>query len=105
MKNMRKGLVAAATALTVSFAGVSVANAEDSLTDEIVTNAEDTDTDSEAQAADDTNAEDTDTDSAEDSSLSSMSSDMEPKEIRDWIAVFTAIVGALSTLFAFVNKI
>ena len=104
MKNMRKGLVAAATALTVSFAGVSVANAEDSLTGEIVTTV-DADTDSEAQAADDTNDVDTDTDSAEDSSLSSMSSDMEPKEIRDWIAVFTAIVGALSTLFAFVNKI
>ncbi|MDR7329452.1 hypothetical protein [Corynebacterium guangdongense] len=102
MKNMRKGLVAAATALTVSFAGVSVANAQDAPAGEIsITTTVDADTNSEAPAAD----ENTDTEPAEDSSLSSMSSDMEPKEIRDWIAVFTAIVGALSTLFAFVNRI
>ena len=29
---------------------------------------------------------------------------MSPKEIRDWIAVFTAIIGALGTVFTFVNK-
>ena len=29
---------------------------------------------------------------------------MSPREIRDWIAVFTAIIGALGTVFAFYNK-
>lgn len=29
---------------------------------------------------------------------------MEPKEIRDWIAVFTAVIGALGTLLAFLGK-
>lgn len=27
-----------------------------------------------------------------------------PKEIRDWVAVFTAVVGALSTAFVFIQK-
>ena len=30
--------------------------------------------------------------------------DMSPAEIRDWIAVFTAVIGALGTLFAFMDK-
>ena len=29
---------------------------------------------------------------------------MSPREIRDWIAVFTAIIGALGTVFAFYQK-
>ena len=30
--------------------------------------------------------------------------DMSPAEIRDWIAVFTAVIGAIGTLFAFLDK-
>ncbi|QGU04735.1 hypothetical protein [Corynebacterium comes] len=29
----------------------------------------------------------------------------DPKEIRDWVAVFTAIVGALSTAFVFMQRL
>ena len=29
----------------------------------------------------------------------------DPKEIRDWVAVFTAVVGALSTAFVFIQKL
>ena len=33
----------------------------------------------------------------------SLSSD--PKEIREWVAVFTAIIGALSTAFVFIERL
>lgn len=29
----------------------------------------------------------------------------EPKEIREWVAVFTAIIGALSTAFVFIERL
>lgn len=35
----------------------------------------------------------------------SSSKDMEAKEIREWIGVFTAIIGALSTVFVFAQRI
>lgn len=33
------------------------------------------------------------------------SDDLEAKEIREWIGVFTAIIGALSTVFVFAQRI
>lgn len=33
----------------------------------------------------------------------SLSSD--PREIREWVAVFTAIIGALSTAFVFIDRL
>lgn len=106
MKNMRKGLVAAATALTVSLAGVSVATAEplSDLENQTVTDLSGTADDQTTltvTAEADTDVEETDA-SAD---LSSGSSDMEAKEIREWIGIFTAVIGAMSTLFAFINKL
>ncbi len=117
MKNMRKSLIAAATALTVSFAGVTVANALttdlDAPTSETGGSVTAEDTTDTTDGTDGTEGTDGTTDEApvdgEEEQVenpgSVNSSDMEAKEIRDWIAVFTAIIGALSTLFAFVNKL
>ena len=45
-----------------------------------------------------------DTDSDDKKAEGSSIDDMEPKDIRDWIAVFTAVIGALGTLLAFLGK-
>ena len=35
----------------------------------------------------------------------SLSSDLEAKEIREWVGVFTAIIGALSAAFVFIQRL
>lgn len=104
----RKALVAAATAATVSLSGVTVATAEPTNDDPaVVDNAtnEDAGKDAPESESDDNKDKDKDKESSSsnDSEGSSIS-DMKPSEIRDWIAVFTAIIGALGTVFAFYNK-
>ena len=54
--------------------------------------------------ADDSKKPETTTDANDKKDEGSSISDMEPKEIRDWIAVFTAVIGALGTLLAFLGK-
>ena len=100
MKTMRKSLVATATALTVSFAGVSVATAQEEGNTENTVTATETDTTVTATV---TETSEPENGSAELSSEGS--SDMEADEIRDWIAVFTAVIGALSTLWTFLNRL
>ena len=122
----RKALVAAATAATVSLSGVTVATAETTNDDTAAVNDTTNDTNTNEDAGKDapksegknnTNTGDNgkdgnkDKDKDEESSSSSSNdsegssiSDMSPREIRDWIAVFTAIIGALGTVFAFYNK-
>lgn len=90
----RKALVAAATTAAVSLSGVTVANAETTTPEATTTATATTTTPSKT---------DEDSSSSDDSEGSSIS-DMDPKEIRDWIAVFTAVIGALGTAFAFYNK-
>lgn len=75
---LRKGLVATATAAAVLTSGVTVANA-----------AEATPTVSTAT-----------TKTKEGSSVK----DMSPKEIQEWIAVVTAVISLLGTLATFANK-
>ena len=123
----RKALVAAATAATVSLSGVTVATAETATNEEpaVVDNTTNEDAGKDAPEGDDngkdapegdnngkdgdsnnddtTNEESSSSSSSDDSEGSSIS-DMKPSEIRDWIAVFTAIIGALGTVFAFYNK-
>lgn len=90
----RKALVAGATALSVAFAGTTVANAEDttsefsSVAKELFNSSENTD-----YAADKSEGE-------EDTRTSKEKAD----DIKAWIGVFTAVIGALGTLFAFANK-
>ena len=35
----------------------------------------------------------------------SLSSDLEAKEIREWVGVFTAVIGALSAAFVFIQRL
>lgn len=108
---LRKSLVAAATVLTVSAAGVGVASAE----------APTVDANQSSQiilAADTTGDDD-----AKDNDLSSFgsssagdddkggnakndggSSDIEADDITGWLGVFTAIIGAVSALAGFIGN-
>lgn len=82
----RKAIVAGATALAVTFAGTSVAVAEDKT--QVVSGGSSTVTDP-----------DPDSDPTKEEGSSS-----DPKAITAWISVFTAVIGALGTLFTFANK-
>ena len=86
----RKALVAGATALSMTFAGTTVATAAET------TPASSTENKESAAATTTTGAEPTE----EGSSIK----DMDPKEIKAWIGVVTSVIGALGTLFAFANK-
>lgn len=82
----RKSLVAAATAAAVLTSGVSVAPA--------------------AEPAPLVN-KDTTTNQTTDKQSSSSSNDgtkLSPKEIQDWIAVATAVIGLVGTIAAFAQK-
>ncbi|WP_308607221.1 hypothetical protein [uncultured Corynebacterium sp.] len=109
----RKALVAAATAATVSLSGVSVASAEDTAEDTAVVTNESADSESNTDNNKETDNSESENDNKKEEESSSSSSndsegssitDMSPREIRDWIAVFTAIIGALGTVFAFYQK-
>ncbi|MCG7447184.1 hypothetical protein MHK11_02620 [Corynebacterium aurimucosum] len=86
----RKALVAGATALSMTFAGTTVATAAEPTPASSTENKE-------SAAATTTKTQDP---AEEGSSIK----DMDPKEITAWISVFTAVIGALGTLFAFANK-
>ena len=105
----RKSLVAGATALSVAFAGTTVANAEDTTSDlssKITNSVEDlsssSDNDYAADKSDDSKTDDSKSDDSkkEDTRTSKEKAD----DIKAWIGVFTAVIGALGTLFAFANK-
>ena len=81
----RKALVAGATALSMTFAGTTVATAAESTTQS-------------------TTAKPTTTKPAEPAEQGSSLKDADPQEIKAWIGVFTAVIGALGTLFAFASK-
>ena len=92
--NFRKGIIAAATAVAVATSGVATAEA-----------AENSATPTATKAAQSTpNKSGTPKVSKTTTPGSSSMKDMRPSEIRDWIAVFTAVIGALGTLFAFLDK-
>lgn len=101
----RKALVAGATALSVAFAGTTVANAEDTtsgssseatgVVKELFNSSENTN-----YAADKSDDSKTDDSKKEDNRTSKEKAD----DIKAWIGVFTAVIGALGTLFAFANK-
>lgn len=104
----RKAIVAGATALAVTFAGTSVAVAQEDETTVTTTTETSVETptskESEAPAEGekdpegDKNAEGDKDDEKEEGSSS------DPKDITAWISVFTAVIGALGTLFTFANK-
>ncbi|MCQ9330987.1 hypothetical protein [Corynebacterium phoceense] len=101
----RKALIASATAVAVAFGGASVASAQDNTPSATATpTATATATPTPSKDADDSKKPETTTDANDKKDEGSSISDMEPKEIRDWIAVFTAVIGALGTLLAFLGK-
>lgn len=75
----RKGLISAATAAAVLTSGVSVATAADKPTVPAETKAVAT---------------------TEGSSIK----DLSPKEIQDWIAVVTAVISLIGSVYAFAQK-
>ncbi|OFS22540.1 hypothetical protein [Corynebacterium sp. HMSC04H06] len=99
----RKSLVAGATAIAVSFAGVNVATAEE--------NPEVTGVEAGAGAGnneDQTGGDNDNNDDESGSSIGDLSSsedkDVDPDEIKAWIGVVSAVIGVLGSIFAFVNK-
>lgn len=112
----RKGLIAAATAAAVMSTGAVAVQAEETTgtsttaTTTATKPAEKTDSTATAQptttptkkptAPSKPNVKDNNSNTDQGSSVK----DMSPAEIRDWIAVFTAVIGALGTLFAFMDK-
>ncbi|MGO3078370.1 hypothetical protein [Corynebacterium casei] len=89
----RKAIVAGATALAVTFAGTSVAVAQEDETTVTTTTDEtsvETPTSKESEAPAEGDKEE--------------GSSTDPKDITAWISVFTAVVGAVGTLFTFANK-
>lgn len=90
----RKALVAGAAAVALSFAGTSVAAAEENPT---VTTTSQTPAPNEPGSSENGGSSSKD---GEDNGLSSQ----DPKEISAWISVFTAVIGALGALFSFASK-
>lgn len=109
---IRKGLLAAATAATVSVSGVVAAPAFAEETDTTTTTANPTTTST--PAAPTTTGTPTEEEGSSEGwdkfkeDFKAGSSDKEgnwdPKQIVAWIGVFTAIIGALGTVFSFVEK-
>lgn len=101
--NFRKGILAAATAVAVATSGVATAEAaENSATPTATSKAAPTTTPKKETPK--VSKTTTPTDKSSSGDESSSIKDMRPAEIRDWIAVFTAVIGALGTLFAFLDK-
>ena len=98
--NFRKGILAAATAVAVATSGVAAAEAAETTTTATTTAAPTTS--KPTPTVKKTTAKPTSKAQANDQGSSIK--DMSPAEIRDWIAVFTAVIGALGTLFAFLDK-
>lgn len=88
----RKAIVAAATALTVSTTGAVAAPAAFAAETSTVTTT--------AAPTSEKNQDDEKKD--EGNGLSS--GDTSAKDIKEWIGVFTAVIGALGTIFAFASK-
>ena len=119
----RKSLVAGATAIAVSFAGVNVATAEenpqaqgveadagagnneDQTGAEAGNNEDQTggDNDNEDQTGGDNDNNDESGSSIGDLS-SSEDKDVDPDEIKAWIGVVSAVIGVLGSIFAFISK-
>ena len=92
----RKALVAGATALSMTFAGTTVATAAEEVTQNGETNS--------SSASDSFGNMSSDTTTDKDGNEVPKTSKQKADEAQAWIGVFTAVIGALGTLFAFANK-
>lgn len=89
MTSLRKALVAGTAAVALTFGGTSVASAADA-TNTTDTTATETTTDSGSAAEFFGSSED--------------GEDVSPKEIREWIDIFTSIIRAIDTAFGYSVK-
>lgn len=92
----RKALVAGATALSMTFAGTTVATAAEEVTQNGETNS--------SSASDSFGNMSSDTTTDKDGNEVPKTSKQKADEAQAWIGVFTAVIGALGTLFAFASK-
>ena len=92
----RKALVAGATALSMTFAGTTVATAAEEVTQNGETNS--------SSASDFFGNMSSDTTTDKDGNEVPKTSKQKADEAKAWIGVFTAVIGALGTLFAFASK-
>ena len=96
----RKALVAGATALSVTFAGTAVATAAEETTPLSSSFEKDAATQPYTNEKGSNNAGD----DAKKKPQPEKTSQEKAKEVQAWIGVFTAVIGALGTLFTFANK-
>ena len=96
----RKALVAGATALSVAFAGTTVATAAEKDNGAVTQNDE---TNS-SSASDFFGNLSSDTTTDKDGNEVPKTSKQKADEAKAWIGVVTAVIGAQGTLFAFANK-
>lgn len=97
----RKALVAGATALSVTFAGTAVATgAEEAPAVSQNQPGSSVETNKAPQNNDSNAGKNNGKEGKKDFSLK----EADPDNIKAWIGVFTAAIGALGTLFAFANK-
>ncbi|MDV2432923.1 hypothetical protein [Corynebacterium tuberculostearicum] len=95
----RKALVAGATALSMTFAGTTVATAA-----EPTTSTETVEANPSKTAGANTTATAKTTEPSKEPKEGSSIKDLDPDEIKAWIGVFTAVISALGTAFAFATK-
>ncbi|STC70562.1 hypothetical protein [Corynebacterium pilosum] len=106
---LRKSLAAVATALAVATAGTTAAVAQEgsSLSSSNVPTSPDdktaADQENGGEEGNENNSAKKETDTENTGNGSSIK-DASPDDIKAWISVFTAVVTALGTLFAFVQK-
>ena len=106
----RKALVAGAAAVALSFAGTSVAAADEVTTTETSTPQAPSGSSNfgSSKSVEPTNPEDGEdpenTPEDPEQTEENGSSDIDAGEITAWISVFTAVIGALGALFSFASK-
>ncbi|MGP5240251.1 hypothetical protein [Corynebacterium flavescens] len=100
----RKALVAGATAIAVSFAGVNVASAAEAPTLSSGLSSDSVFSGIFNSSKPATSKEDAEN-LADDQGKETESASSNPEDIKAWIGIITAVVGALSAIYSFVNKI
>ncbi|MCS5479072.1 hypothetical protein NYP18_05305 [Corynebacterium sp. YIM 101645] len=104
MKLSRKALAAVATTFALTTAGIS-APAMAAPTPTITILAEEAGDDKGDEKNEDTSSGSSTSDNKDKDGEDVDGGSSDPKDIRDWVAVFTAVVGALSTAFVFIQKL
>ena len=100
----RKALVAGAAAVALSFAGTSVAAAEEDIAITNPTEGSGENNPTEGGGENNDGNGGSSSNKGDDKDKNKGSSDMNPENISAWISVFTAVIGALGALFAFASK-